>query len=172
MNIRLILLVVAAVILVGAIAVISFTGTPGDKVPQIVNTPPAPQPVAPIKNSGIIPQPVPIATSSASATSSPTITTKTPMPPSPLTQPATPLEFKIDIQNFAFAPNETRVTKGTKITWTNRDSVQHNVISDTGIFSGPLLSQGQSYSTTLNTPGTYTYHCGPHPNMKGEIIVE
>jgi len=162
MNLRLIIFSVAAIILVGAIAVISFTGTPGNKVPQIVNTPPAPQPVPPIKDSGIIPQPVSATTTSASATSAPATTTK----------PVTSAELKIDIQNFAFTPSETRAARGTKITWTNRDSIQHSVISDTGIFSGPLLPQGQSFSTTLSAPGTYTYHCGPHPNMKGKIIVE
>ena len=34
-----------------------------------------------------------------------------------------------------------------------------------------LLAKVESYSWTFNTVGTYTYHCSPHPYMKGIVEV-
>ncbi len=34
------------------------------------------------------------------------------------------------------------------------------------------LSPGDSFSFTFDRPGTYTYFCSIHPNMKGTIVVQ
>lgn len=79
----------------------------------------------------------------------------------------------VTIANFAFSPQTITVKKGSTITWTNQDSVGHTVTSDTGSeLDSPLLSKGQSYSKTFNEVGTFNYHCTPHPNMKGIVVVE
>ncbi|MEK7608517.1 MAG: plastocyanin/azurin family copper-binding protein [Patescibacteria group bacterium] len=78
----------------------------------------------------------------------------------------------IEISNFAFFSNSIKVNLGTTVIWTNKDSVRHDVTSDTGLFKSPLLSQGQVYSFLFSKPGTYSYHCGPHPQMTAKIIVE
>ena len=31
---------------------------------------------------------------------------------------------------------------------------------------------GATFSFTFDTPGTYAYHCGIHPSMTGEVIVQ
>jgi plastocyanin len=33
------------------------------------------------------------------------------------------------------------------------------------------LGRGQSYSFTFTESGTFPYHCGIHPSMKGTITV-
>jgi plastocyanin len=33
------------------------------------------------------------------------------------------------------------------------------------------LSQGQTFSTTFTTPGTFPYVCGIHPFMNGTVVV-
>jgi plastocyanin len=38
--------------------------------------------------------------------------------------------------------------------------------------SSELLAKGESYSFTFKKAGTYTYHCTPHPYMKGTVVVE
>ncbi len=81
---------------------------------------------------------------------------------------------QVDIANFAFSPKTITVKKGTTVTWTNKDSVEHNVHSDTKDSdspNGPLLGQGESYSHTFTAVGTYNYYCQPHPSMKGTVIV-
>lgn len=81
---------------------------------------------------------------------------------------------KVTIESFSFMPMAIRVQVGTTVTWTNHDVIEHNVVADTvGPHAphGALLSKGQSYSFTFNTAGTYTYHCMPHPDMHGTVIV-
>jgi amicyanin len=80
----------------------------------------------------------------------------------------------VEIKDFAFSPSNITVKKGTAVTWTNRDSVQHDVSPDqeSEAFKGSqLLAKDASYSFTFNTPGTYTYHCGPHPQMTATVVV-
>jgi amicyanin len=79
----------------------------------------------------------------------------------------------VSIQNFAFSPSTLTVKVGTVVTWTNLDSAPHTVVSDSGSeLSSDTLSNGQTYSHTFSTPGTYTYHCGVHTSMKGTVVVE
>lgn len=85
----------------------------------------------------------------------------------------TPQTYSIDIANFAFSPSEIRIKAGDTIVWTNKDSARHTVTSDSGSELGSaLLSDGESYSHTFSAAGTFSYHCAPHPYMKGKIIVE
>jgi plastocyanin len=96
-------------------------------------------------------------------------------PVQPNTNPGGNLGIKkdIDISGFAFNPGTVTIPKGATVIWTNRDSVSHTVVSDTGSEIGSSsLSQGDTYAHTFDTPGTYDYHCGVHPSMKGTIIVQ
>ncbi|HRF28259.1 MAG TPA: cupredoxin family copper-binding protein [Candidatus Saccharibacteria bacterium] len=79
---------------------------------------------------------------------------------------------KVEISNFSYSPSVIRVKVGTKVTWTNKDTVQHNVVGDDlKDLSGPLLATNKSYSFIFDTVGTYGYHCAPHPDMKGTVLV-
>ena len=82
-----------------------------------------------------------------------------------------PTEVGIQITGFKFDPGTVTIKSGTKVTWTQDDSVPHTIVSDTGLFTSPNLSKGDTYSFTFTTPGTYTYHCSIHPGMTGTIIV-
>jgi amicyanin len=81
-------------------------------------------------------------------------------------------EVTINIKNFSFNPPVVNVKVGTKVNWINNDSVRHSVISSgSKLFESPLLSQGESFSFVFTDVGTADYHCGPHPSMKGKIVV-
>ncbi len=82
----------------------------------------------------------------------------------------TPTEQLITISNFTFVPSTVTVSAGTTVTWRNGDPTVHTVDSD--IFHSPNLSQGDTYSFTFNTRGTFDYICAIHPSMKGTIVVE
>ncbi|HTE58021.1 MAG TPA: cupredoxin family copper-binding protein [Verrucomicrobiae bacterium] len=79
----------------------------------------------------------------------------------------------VTIQEFSFNPAKITVKKGTKVTWTNKDSTKHDVTPDTeGAFTkSELLGQNESYSVTFDTVGSFSYHCSPHPYMKGIVEV-
>jgi len=76
----------------------------------------------------------------------------------------------VNIQNFAFNPGTLTVKKGTTVTWTNNDSVLHQIKSTA--FNSSQLSKGQTFSFTFNDAGTFDYSCAIHPSMLGKIIVE
>lgn len=81
---------------------------------------------------------------------------------------------QITYEGFAVTQPLIRVKKGTTVTWTNKDDAKHDVTPDmpTAEFKeGPLFGKGETYSMTFNVAGTYSYHCSPHPYMKGTIEV-
>jgi amicyanin len=78
----------------------------------------------------------------------------------------------VKVASYAFSPAVITVKAGTMVTWTNSDAVSHTVTSDTGtMLKSDLFARGQSYSYTFTTAGTYSYHCVPHPYMKGTVVV-
>lgn len=89
---------------------------------------------------------------------------------------------KVDValNDIAFAPKNLRVSQGTTITWTNNDTVDHYVNTDShpahtyeASQNSTLLKPGDQYSYTLTTPGAYPYHCSAHAEtMTGMIMVE
>jgi plastocyanin len=91
----------------------------------------------------------------------------------PPIQPATgSTTAEVKISGFAFDPTPLTVTVGTTVTWTNEDSAPHTIVSDTGLWTSPRLGQGETFSFTFDTAGTYAYHCGIHASMTGTITVE
>lgn len=78
----------------------------------------------------------------------------------------------VNISQFAFTPASIEVATGNKVTWVNEDKAVHSVVSDNPGFSSDPLKQGERFSTTFNTPGTYKYHCGFHAYMTGAVIVK
>jgi plastocyanin len=75
--------------------------------------------------------------------------------------------------DWMFQPASLTVAPGTTVTWTNDTEMSHTITGDDLVFddSGPIAS-GQTFSQTFAQPGTYRYHCGPHPWMVGTIIVQ
>jgi plastocyanin len=82
----------------------------------------------------------------------------------------------VAIREFKFVPATIRVPAGTTITWVNCEEAfadePHTTTSDSEIWSSQLLSPGDLYERRFNEPGTYAYHCEPHPFMTATVIVE
>ena len=94
--------------------------------------------------------------------------------PGPVTSTAstsTASQNSVAIQNYAFNPSTLTIQKGANVTWTNYDSVQHHVVSDSSAFSSPLLNKGDTYTHQFNNTGSFSYICSIHPYMKGTIVV-
>lgn len=69
------------------------------------------------------------------------------------------------------------VAPGTKVTFVNADSINHEIHSDgtLGIAheGGPLMAnEANAYTQTFNAAGTFNFRCHIHPNMKGQIVVK
>jgi plastocyanin len=75
------------------------------------------------------------------------------------------------MHDFLFRPARIEVEPGTTIVWTNRGQVAHTVTSDDGSFDSGSIEPGRQDRITFSRPGRYSYHCTPHPFMRGEIVV-
>src|SRR5437667_10751742 len=76
-----------------------------------------------------------------------------------------------NINSWAFMPAEVTIAAGDFVTWKNSGTLAHSATADDGAFDSGLLQPGDSLNVTLSNPGTYAYHCTPHPWMKGTITV-
>jgi plastocyanin len=81
------------------------------------------------------------------------------------------LTSSVDIRSMSFQPANIQVTVGTTVTWTNFDGVNHTVTSDAAVFESGPLADGDTYSYTFNTVGTFPYHCSIHTMMRGSVVV-
>ena len=75
------------------------------------------------------------------------------------------------VHDFLFRPARIEVESGTTIVWMNRGQVVHTVTGDEGNFASGSIEPGEQESITFSRPGTYPYHCTPHPFMRGVVVV-
>lgn len=78
----------------------------------------------------------------------------------------------VEIKGFAFTTPTITIKVGESVSWTNNDLVGHSATADDGSFDTGILAQNESGAVTFSKAGTYQYHCTPHPNMKGTVIVK
>lgn len=79
------------------------------------------------------------------------------------------------MQNLTFSPSSKTITKGTTLTWQNKDGFTHTSTSDiAGLWDTGDIVGGASKSVTFSTAGTFHYHCTYHSSMgmTGTIIVQ
>src|SRR5277367_3696505 len=80
----------------------------------------------------------------------------------------------ITYHNISIAPDTVRVKVGSTIVWTNLDSVEHNVTSQSGPqkFASRTFGEGGKYAIKVLKPGVIHYECTIHPvSMNGTIDV-
>ena len=76
-----------------------------------------------------------------------------------------------DIRSNAFAPNRIEVASGRAVRWTNNDQVVHTVTADDGSWDSGPIEPGASWTHMFEKAGDYSFHCTPHPFMKGVVVV-
>lgn len=81
--------------------------------------------------------------------------------------------------DYSFEPKELHIKSGDTVTWLNMQDEGHNVMAESvpkeaeSFSSPPLEKNGEKWSYTFKTSGTYKYHCHPHAAvMSGVIIVD
>ena len=131
---------------------------------------PAPVPngiaAAPVQSAPVTPQPVDSARASSSVSPAPVPSAR----PAP-TPPRTTTIVKAGMRDMAFRPLRIQVAAGTTVVWTNSDAMVHTVTSDDGRWSSGAIEPGATWRRRFDRPGTYTFHCTPHPFMKGVVVV-
>lgn len=73
-------------------------------------------------------------------------------------------------RDLAFSPPLLEVSLGDTVTFTNEDSVDHQLLID-GVTLG-RQSPGRSVTWTPTEAATIDYICTLHPEMRGRIVVK
>ena len=80
---------------------------------------------------------------------------------------------EVVMKGIKFVPPELTVAAGDTVTWTNEDTVGHDVTGDS-FSSGDSggLQNGDTFKFTFKKAGTFDYVCTVHPGMEGSVTVE
>jgi plastocyanin len=76
-----------------------------------------------------------------------------------------------DIMGWGVDNPNLSIPAGQTVIWTNTGAQTHTVSADDGSLDSGSIAPGGTFSLTFDTPGTFTYHCTPHPWMKATITV-
>ena len=77
----------------------------------------------------------------------------------------------IAMQKESFVPAQKTVAAGTRITWTNNDTVPHSVTTSDNHFDSGPIPPGKTFEWTADGSGTIAYHCIFHPSMTAELTI-
>ena len=74
----------------------------------------------------------------------------------------------------SYNPNPDTVTVGQTVAWHNSNGVTHTATADNGttFATGNVGAGSRSGAITMNTAGTFTYHCTIHNSMTGTLVVK
>jgi len=77
----------------------------------------------------------------------------------------------VTISHTGFHAQITVINVGDTVTWTNHDTVNHQVIADSGAFNSGVLKPNQSYSFTFAKADGYPYRDKLNETLRGEVNV-
>ncbi len=78
----------------------------------------------------------------------------------------------VKIDNFTFGPGKLIVDKGTAVTWTNQDDIPHSIVLTALGVRSKALDTDKAFTYQFDKTGTFSYICGLHPAMHGQIVVK
>ena len=78
------------------------------------------------------------------------------------------------LRESLFQPATLTVKAGATVRWTNHEKrTSHSVLfTGEGGFESERMFPDESWERRFDKPGRYPYTCGPHPEMKGLVVVE
>jgi plastocyanin len=94
---------------------------------------------------------------------------------------------RVEVVDSNFKPREISVAVGTKVTWFQTGTLQHDVTAEDGSFDShpdcsvgdpsKCMNAGDEFAHTFSKPGTIPYYCTLHgakggAGMAGTIIVK
>lgn len=83
----------------------------------------------------------------------------------------TPVTHTVIIRQLRYNPQQLTIRPGDVVEWKNEDIYAHTATASDGSFDSDLIPPGGSWQTTIRSAGTIAYHCRPHPNMAGTLLV-
>lgn len=157
---------------------VTIAATPGFEAEPAEDTP-TPEPQAPTATDVVdtatpLPAteaPTEAPTEELTPTSEPTVEPTiepTAEPTSTTEPPPQGARAQVSIAGFQFSPGMLSIRAGTTVVWTNNEGARHTVTSDDGSFASDVLNEGDAFSFTFDTPGSYAYYCRFHGGTGGQ----
>ena|SRR5438552_4852581 len=86
--------------------------------------------------------------------------------------PALSATKPVDITAAGFTPNKVTIDFGDTVTWTNKDTANHQVLADQSAFpTSPVLMANQTYSYTFTKSGSFGYRDALNTRRRGTVTV-
>lgn len=131
---------------------------------------------APVEQPTPVPSPTPADTARAMVTADS-------VPPAAATTPSrAPIKaqqarsrnaiVRAAMKQLVFTPKRIEIATGSTVAWRNDDPLPHTVTADDGQWTSGIIEPGATWRRRFDRPGTYAFHCDPHPFMKGVIVVK
>ncbi|MBN8504424.1 MAG: cupredoxin domain-containing protein [Burkholderiales bacterium] len=79
---------------------------------------------------------------------------------------------EVAIRDMRFEPELLRIRVGDTVRWTNREKRTSHSLLFKGQPESERLFPGESLERRFDQDGEFDYFCGPHPEMKGRVVVE
>lgn len=81
---------------------------------------------------------------------------------------------EIEIRDYKFSPESLTIKVGTTVKWTNREKRTSHSIRFLGAdgFESERMFPDESWQRKFTQTGEVIYSCGPHPEMRGRLVVE
>ena len=172
------MLVLVSVCAVPAISAAQDTGTPTDTTTTTATTP---DPVVPPTDPSTTPadpgtgkqKPSDSGSGGASvpAASTPAAPDVTVSSPGGGAKARKAASASVTMGDYFFSSASVTISVGDTVTWHNSGQAPHTATANDGSFDTGTVNSGGSASHTFNSPGTFSYICTIHPNMKGTVRV-
>jgi plastocyanin len=88
-----------------------------------------------------------------------------------LAAPASSATVTVSIKRTGFVPKSITINQDDSVTWTNNDTIDHQVVANGGQFASAVLAPGKSFTRAFHSGGTFHYHDALHPGLKGTVVV-
>jgi len=89
-----------------------------------------------------------------------------------LAAPASSATVTVSIKRAGFTPKTVNINQGDSVTWTNNDTINHQVVANNGNYASPILGPGKSWTHKFTHGGTFRYHDSLHPALTGTVVVK
>src|SRR3954463_12326589 len=87
-----------------------------------------------------------------------------------LAAPASSATVTVSIKRTGFVPKSITINQDDSVTWTNNDTINHQVVANGGQFASAVLAPGKSSTHAFQSGGPFPSHAALPPGFKGSVV--